>query len=51
MAKRRRQTIGRKLAKKAAKEIGQIAKGVTREGVKIAAGTVKGFLNAFNPFR
>jgi hypothetical protein len=48
---RRRQTFGRKLAKKSAKEAKQISKGVLREGKKIVFGTVKGFLNAFNPFR
>ncbi len=49
MAKRK--TFGKQLAKKATKEATAITKGVAREGGRIIAGTVKGLLGAFSPFR
>ena len=47
----RRGSFGKKLGRKAKREAKGIARGVAREGVKIAKGAVRGFFNAFNPFR
>jgi hypothetical protein len=47
----RKSSFGNKLAKKSTREAKRIAKGVFREGRKIALGATKGFLSALNPFR
>jgi hypothetical protein len=46
-----RKTFRKQLSKKATREAKKITKGVVREGGRIIAGTVKGFLGAFSPFR
>ena len=47
----KRQSIGKKLAKKAAREAVYIGKGVVKEGGKIIGGTIHGFIDVFNPFK
>ncbi|HET9283732.1 MAG TPA: hypothetical protein VFR24_17395 [Candidatus Angelobacter sp.] len=46
-----KQNFGKYASRKIKREGKTIAKEVAREGKKIVAGTVKGFLNVFNPFR
>jgi len=46
-----KKTIGKALSRKAKSEAAKIGKGVAREGGRIIAGTVKGLLGAFSPFR
>ncbi|HZU31283.1 MAG TPA: hypothetical protein VFB79_09220 [Candidatus Angelobacter sp.] len=47
----RKGNFGRQASQKFKREGKGIARGVAREGKKIVTGAVKGFLNAFNPFR
>lgn len=47
----RRGNLRRQVSRKFKREGKGIARGVAREGKKIVTGAVKGFLNAFNPFR
>ena len=47
----RRGNLGKQVSRKFKREGKGIARGVAREGKKIVTGAVKGFLNAFNPFR
>lgn len=47
----KQKTLGKAIAKKAKREAVKIAKGVAREGGRIIAGTVRGLLGAFSPFR
>lgn len=47
----RREDFGKQASRKYKREGKGIARGVAREGKKIITGAVKGFLNAFNPFR
>ena len=44
-------SLGNKVSRRSAKEAKKVAKGVLREGRKIVLGTIKGFINAINPFR
>ena len=44
-------SFGKKVVRTSAKEARKITKGVLREGRKIVLGTIKGFVNALNPFR
>lgn len=46
-----RRTFQKHLSKKASREATKIARGVVREGGKIAKGFVKGLFRALNPFR
>jgi hypothetical protein len=47
----RRGNLGRQASRRFKREGKGIARGLAREGKKIVTGAVKGFLNAFNPFR
>ena len=44
-------SFGKKVVRKSAREAKKVTKGVLREGRKIVLGTIKGFINALNPFR
>jgi hypothetical protein len=44
-------SFGKKVARRSAREAKKVTKGVLREGRKIVLGTIKGFINALNPFR
>jgi len=46
-----KKSLGKALSRKAKSEAAKIGKGVAREGGRIIAGTVKGLLGAFSPFR
>lgn len=47
----KKKTFGKVLSKKAKSEAAKIGKSAAREGGRIPAGTVKGLLGAFSPFR
>jgi hypothetical protein len=47
----RKGSFGKQVSRKFKREGKGIARGVAREGKKIITGAVRGFLNAFNPFR
>ena len=51
MSKSKGAKLANTLQRKAKRESIRIARGVAKEGARIATGAVKGFLNVFNPFR
>lgn len=46
-----KKSFGKALSRKTKRDAAKIGKGVAREGGRIIAGTVKGLLGAFSPFR